>query len=109
METVNKSKREALRSWIGRTKRFALFTLTALLLPLSAEAQQGPRTFAAAAKEITGPVAGGSFGAMVVAITGVLAIVSAVTGSYKGAWAVLYVSVGLFILKDLVRLLFTVG
>ena len=63
-------------------------------------------TFSPAAERIVSEVALGSFGAMTVAITGILAIVAAVTGSYKGAWAVLYVSIGLFILKELVRLLF---
>ncbi len=95
---------------ISRCRRVGLYVYSlavALVCPVcifTAEAQ--PKTFIAAAKQIVDEVAVGGFGAMVVAITGILAIVSAVTGSYKGAWAVAYVSVGLYILKELVRLLF---
>lgn len=91
-----------------RSAVFYLYGLVVLwicpIFVFCADAQ--PRTFKAAAKEIVNEVALGSFGAMTVAITGILAIVAAVSGSYKGAWAVLYVSLGLYILKDLVRLLF---
>lgn len=62
--------------------------------------------FAAAAKCIVGAIATGFFGAAATAVTAALAIVAAITGSYRGAWAVLFVSIGLFILEPLCKLLF---
>ena len=109
-DKMNSRMDSSIRS---RFLSFVLFLyagLTVLVGPAfvySVEAQQGPRTFKDAAKQIVDDVAPGAFGAMVVAITGLLALVAAVTGSYKGAWAVLYVSVGLYILRELVELLFT--
>lgn len=98
------------RSIWSRGRRAGLYgyaMLVTLLYPafVNFASAQGV-TFKQAAQRIAGEVAGGAFGAMVVAITGILAIVSAVTGSYKGAWAVLYVSIGLYILKELVKILF---
>lgn len=66
----------------------------------------GGDIFAKAAKTIVGEIATGAFGAMATVVTGALAIVAAITGSYRGAWAILFVSIGLFILEPLCKLLF---
>ena len=44
-----------------------------------------------------------NFGAMLTVITGALAIVLSILGVYKGAWAVLFVSVGCFISEQLIK------
>ncbi len=47
-----------------------------------------------------------NFGAMLTVVTGALAIVASIVGSFKGAWALLFVSVGCFVAKTLVSVLF---
>ncbi len=47
-----------------------------------------------------------NFGAMITVVTGALAIIASIVGSFKGAWALLFVSVGCFIAKTLVQVLF---
>ena len=66
----------------------------------------GGQIFRGAARTIVDDIATGAFGGMATAITIALAIVAAVTGSYRGAWAVLFVSIGLFVLQPLCALLF---
>lgn len=66
--------------------------------------QQGD--FKAAMLCVTGKISQGYFGAMATAITAALAIIAAITGSFRGAWAVMFVSVGLYVLDPLVKLFF---
>lgn len=70
-------------------------------------AQTGSDIFKRAACDILGPVLTGSFGAMISVFAGVFALVAAVTGSYRGAWALLFVSVGAFLAKNVVGVLFS--
>ena len=49
------------------------------------------------------------FGAMATVIAGALAIVASIVGSFKGAWALVFVSVGCYIAEELVQKLFPMG
>lgn len=71
-----------------------------------AVAQEGASVFEKYACSILGDVITGDFSAMVTAITGVLAIIAAAAGSFKGAWALLFVSCGAFIYPALVKVFF---
>ncbi len=94
--------------WRDKAQLASALAVISILTADSAYAQVAGEvvTFKSAAQQIVDKVAVGAFGAMATAITAALAIVAAITGSYKGAWAVLYVSIGLFILKPLCQLLF---
>lgn len=48
----------------------------------------------------------GGFGALVAAIAGIGAIVASAAGGFRMAWALLVVSIGAFILREYVGLLF---
>jgi hypothetical protein len=71
-----------------------------------AMAQTGGEIFEQSACGILGDVLAADFGAMITVIAGSLAILASVTGSFRGAWALLFVSVGSFIFPDTVKLLF---
>ncbi len=70
-------------------------------------AQTGGEVFKSAASNIACKVITGKFGAMLTIFSGIFAIVAAATGSYKGAWALLFVSIGAFIFKEFVSILFS--
>ena len=71
-----------------------------------AAAQTGGEVFKKYACSILGNVINGDFAAMITAITGVLAIIAAAAGSFKGAWALVFVSCGAFIFPALVETFF---
>lgn len=76
------------------------------LLPDAAFAQTGGQIFQSAACGLLDKVLTKDFGGMVTTIAGSLAILASVTGSFKGAWALVFVSVGCFIYPHTVDLLF---
>ncbi|MBP9837439.1 MAG: hypothetical protein KBC84_01865 [Proteobacteria bacterium] len=69
-------------------------------------AETGGEIFKDAATTLACKVMPGKFGAMLSVFAGIFAIVAAATGSYRGAWALLFVSVGAFIFKEIVKILF---
>ncbi len=71
-----------------------------------AQAQTGGEIFGKAACNLLKQVLEQHFGSMITVLSGVLAIFSAVLGSFKGAWACIFVSVGCFIAEELVMILF---
>ena len=89
---------------------FVLGTALILLVtePALAEAT-GDGIFRNAAIAIVCEVLPERFGAMVSGFAGIFALVSAVTGNFRGAWALLFVSVGCYIAADMVGVLFDVG
>ena len=70
-------------------------------------AATGDGVFTNAAENILCKVLHKEFGAMLTAIAGILAIVAAAAGSFKGAWALVFVSVGCYVADALVNLLFS--
>lgn len=70
-------------------------------------AETGGEVFKSAASNIACKVITGKFGAMLTIFAGIFAIVAAAAGSYKGAWALLFVSIGAFIFKEFVSILFS--
>jgi hypothetical protein len=66
----------------------------------------GGEIFADAACGILEKVLIQDFGALITVIAGSLAILASVTGSFRGAWALLFVSVGTFVYPATVELLF---
>lgn len=87
-----------------------IFAAALVLVQLSAAdmafAQQGASVFEKYACSILGDVITGDFSAMVTAIAGVLAIIAAAAGSFKGAWTLLFVACGAFIYPSLVKVFF---
>lgn len=77
------------------------------LMDVSLAAETGEKVFKNAASNIVCKVISGKFGAMLTVFAGVFAIIAAATGSYKGAWALLFVSIGAFIFKEFVSILFS--
>lgn len=88
----------------GELLVFCAFMLLAIF-PSFSWAQQGGDIFGTNCKNIK-TLLSGNFGAMLTAITGALAIIASVAGSFRGAWALLFVSVGSFVFEGLVELLF---
>jgi hypothetical protein len=70
-------------------------------------AASGEQIFDDAACTLLDAVLTANFGAMITVIAGALAILASVMGSFKGAWALLFVSVGCFIYPELVKVLFS--
>ncbi len=87
-----------------------VFVLSLLVVHLSfgsiAFAASGDQIFDQAACTLLDAVLTSNFGAMITVIAGALAILASVMGSFKGAWALLFVSVGCFIYPELVKVLF---
>ena len=77
------------------------FGLTDLTL-----AQTGGEIFQDAATQLACVVMPGKFGALLSTFTGIFALIAAATGNYRGAWALVFVSVGAFIFKEFVAILF---
>lgn len=88
----------------GELLVFCAFMLLTVCPSLS-WAQQGGDIFGTNCSNIK-TLLSGNFGAMLTAITGALAIIASVAGSFRGAWALLFVSVGSFVFEGLVELLF---
>lgn len=74
--------------------------------PSLAFAAEGDTIFKQAAVGILRKVLPGSFGAMLAMVAGVLALVAAAVGSYKGAWSLLFVCIACNLAADFVKLLF---
>lgn len=68
--------------------------------------QTGGEIFKDAACGLLEKVLAKDYGALLTMIAGSLAILAAVTGSFKGAWALVFVSVGSFVFPHTVGLLF---
>ena len=71
-----------------------------------AQAQTGDEVFGNSACNLLTQVLTKKYGAMITVLSGVLAIAAAVMGSFKGAWSLLFVSVGCVIAEELVQVLF---
>jgi len=86
-----------------------LLLLTICFFSNLAMAQTGGQVFQQSACAILDRVLAQDFGALITVIAGSLAIIASVTGSFRGAWALIFVSVGSFIFSDIVHLLFPLG
>lgn len=79
-----------------------------LSLPANAFAAEGSEIFQEAATAILTVVLPGSFGGCCAMVAGVLALVSAAAGSYRGTWALIFVCLACILAKDFVNILFPV-
>lgn len=77
-----------------------------MLFTDNAEAQQGGQIFKDAACNLLDLVLTKNFGAMITSIAGFLALIGAAAGAFRGAWIVVFVSVGCFIYPELLNQLF---
>ena len=100
----------AARFAAERNARGILFAAGAALLLLGTGetvlAQTGGEIFQDAVGNIACNFMPGSFGAMISAFAGLFALIAAATGAYRGAWALVFVSVGAFIFKEFIQILF---
>ena len=98
------------RFGLERNAGLVLVVFGALLLHFGladlAFAQTGGEVFQDAAVNLACNVLPGKFGAMLSAFTGIFALIAAATGAYRGAWALLFVSIGCYIAKEFVAILF---
>lgn len=69
-------------------------------------AQTGGEIFKKSADGLACKVMPKKFGVMISAFAGVFALLASVTGSYKAGWALLFVSIGAFIFKDIAAILY---
>jgi hypothetical protein len=99
-----------LKSFVSDHAGILLLLLGIVLLNVGmseiAAAQNGGEIFQDATVNLACKVLPGKFGAMLTAFTGMFALIAAATGAYRGAWALLFVSVGCYIAKELVGVLF---
>lgn len=84
----------------------AVLSFVLLQFPATSFAATGDEVFKTAATDIACKVMPKKFGAMLAGFAGLFALISAVTGSYKGAWALLFVSIGAFIFPEVIGILF---
>ena len=84
---------------------FAAITIFTMVEPVFAQAT-GDGIFKDAACGILDKVLAKDFGGLLTVIAGSLAILASVTGSFRGAWALIFVSVGSFVFPNLVDALF---
>lgn len=77
------------------------------VLPEAAFAVEGDGIFKAAAAGIVDKVLPGSFGATCAVVAGVLALVAAATGSYRGAWALVFVVFACYLARNVLEILFS--
>lgn len=96
--------RQVFASWMLLT--LFVFFLSYIFSPGAAFAAEGEAIFKEAAGAIVIKILPGSFGATVAVVTGILALVSAAVGSYKGAWALLFVCIACRLAQNFVELLF---
>ena len=85
-------------------KSYFFFALLVFLFA-SASPVYAQDFFANYACDLQLEVLGGTFGAMLTAITAVIAIIAAAAGSFKGAWACVFVSVGSYVLPEVIGIL----
>ena len=81
--------------------------LTVLVVVEPTFAQTGGQIFKDAASDIACKVMPKKFGAMISGFAGIFALISAATGSYRGAWALLFVSIGAFLFPEIIQILFS--
>lgn len=100
----------SLICFLVRYQRYCIYFFAVVLWNLAltepAMAAQGGTIFRAFACALLEKVLQEDFGAAVTAVTGFLAIVAAAAGSFRGAWACVFVSVGCFVYPGLVGVFF---
>jgi hypothetical protein len=84
------------------------FFLSIIIFGFSTEvfAQQGGDIFEKAACNLLTQVLTEHFGSMLTVLAGTFAIISSVVGSFRMAWVLVFVSVGIFIFPNLVETFF---
>ena len=78
-----------------------LFSSSSLVL-----AQDGAGIFENAACNLLDEVLAKNFGSMLTVIAGVIAIISSIVGSFRTAWVLVFVSVGIYIFPNIVKIFF---
>ena len=105
----NKLVERVKRLKIVKSNYNCVFLYSACLLFLfvtDAQAQQGGKIFEKAACNLLDNVLAKDFGAMLTVFSGLLALFSAVVGSFRMAWILVFVSAGLYVFPRFVELLF---
>jgi hypothetical protein len=83
-----------------------IISLILVGLPSDVMAQQGGEIFQKAACSLLTQVLTEHFGSMLTVLAGTFAIISSVVGSFRMAWVLVFVSVGIFIFPNLVETFF---
>src|SRR5262245_54958561 len=91
----------------GGTVWLALFaSVLVFLAPANAVARTRSEICSQAARAIVNQVLPGGFGGVCAIVAGVLALVAAAAGSYRGTWALIFVCLACVLANNLVGLLF---
>lgn len=85
-----------------------LVLLFVAFLPDTSFAAEGSEIFQKATRGILKRILPGSFGATVAMVAGILALVSAAVGSYRGAWALVFVCIACRLAESFVAILLPV-
>lgn len=86
--------------------RFFLVLVITLVVVSEAYAQQGGEIFKNSACNLLTQVLKEHFGSMLTVLAGVFALFSAVAGSFRMAWVLVFVSVGIYVFPNLVQTFF---
>ncbi len=95
---------------IGRVKLvlivFSLILLHGVSEAFAQDTAQGAHIFKNAACNLLTQVLTQHFGSMLTILAGTFAIISSVVGSFRMAWVLVFVSVGIFIFPNIVEIFF---
>jgi len=103
---ISLNLRAICSNWVSLSYWTAVVFSAQVIFVEKAFAAQGDTIFQDAACTLLTAVLTDNFGAMITVIAGGLAILASAMGSFKGAWALLFVSIGIFIYPDLVHVFF---
>ncbi len=94
-----------VNSWMKKIYYF--FVVMAICsVASSVSAQQGAEIFKNSACSLLGEVLTKDFGSLLTILAGVFAIFSAIVGSFRNAWILVFVSVGIYIFPGIVEKFF---
>ena len=86
--------------------KLIFITIAVILVSGVASAQQGAGIFKDAACNLLDQVLTKDFGALMTVLAGVFAIFSAIVGSFRNAWILVFVSIGIYIYPTIVSKFF---
>lgn len=89
-----------------KTYRLLFASLAVILISSTVNAETGSEIFRTAACNLLDNVLTKDFGALMTVLAGVFAIFSAIVGSFRNAWILVFVSVGIYIYPTIVARFF---
>lgn len=91
---------------LKKYKNLCIFLVVLFSTSTICFAQDGAGIFERAACNLLDEVLAKNFGSMITVVAGVIAIISSVVGSFRTAWVLVFVSVGIYIFPSIVKIFF---